>query len=256
MRGGAVGVAFCLIALAGLCAQRSDAELAAAGNLRVSFSGELKPRVLPRAKAAPISVRIGGRIFTTDKSDPPSLERIEIALNRDGRIDPKALPSCTAERIQPATTETALRVCGAAKVGEGSFSAAVAIPGQAPFPSRGDVTAFNGREHGRPVILLHIFGTEPVPTSLTVPLRITRGKGQFGTVLRGDLPSVDSNVGFVTGISLRLGGGRRSRPYLAAGCPALDGSSLAVFSLARVSFAFAGTKTLRSTLLRSCRAIG
>lgn len=234
----------------------AQGETAAGGSLRVSFAGSLSPKALPRQGSAPISVRIGGRISTTDGTDPPPLQTIEIALNRSGRLNPKALPICRIDLIQPATTEEAIRACKSSKVGDGSFSAAVAIPGQAPFPSLGQVTAFNGRKGGHPVILLHIYGTEPVPTSLTVPLGMSRGKGSFGLVLRGSLPSVSSNIGFVTGVSLRLGNRRRSHPYLSAGCPAPKGFSGAVFPLVRASFAFADGRTLRSTLVRSCRAQG
>lgn len=233
------------------------AETVPHGKLRVSFSGKLQPKRLPRAGKAPVSVQLGGRIYTTDGSDPPGLRRLQIAINGNGRLDPAAVPRCRLQDIQPASTEYAQRVCGAAKVGEGSFSAAVAIPGQAPYPSRGTVTAFNGSEGGRPVIYLHIYGTRPLPTSFTLPLQIRKGHGTFGTVLTGSLPSVDVHVGFVTGISLRLDGGasrRDAHPYLSAGCPAPKGFPGAVFPLAKVSFAFAEGPTLGTTLVRSCRA--
>lgn len=237
---------------------QAQAETVPHGKLRVAFSGKLSPQRLPRRGAAPVSVELGGRIYTTDGSDPPGLRRLEIAINRNGRLDPGAIPVCRLEEIQPASTEYARRVCGAAQVGEGSFSAAVAIPEQAPYPSRGTVTAFNGREGGRPVILLHIYGTKPLPTSFTLALRVGRAHGQFGTLLQGQLPSVDAHVGFVTGISLRLdrSAGSSARPYLSAGCPAPKGFSLAPFPLARASFAFAGGPTLSSTLVRTCRARG
>jgi len=233
-------------------------DLAQKGNLRVAFSGALNPKRLPRSGRKPVSVQIGGAITTTDGSLPPTFNHLEIALNNKGRLDPGALPTCRASEIQPSTTAYALQVCGRARVGEGTFDAAVAIPEQAPFPSVGEVVAFNGIEHGRPVILLHIYGTTPVPTSLTVPLAIKRGKGEFGTVLSGDMPSVDAKVGFVKGISLRLDRkvGRGGRAYLSAGCPAPKGFPGAVFSLAKVAFSFGGGRTLRSTLVRNCRAIG
>lgn len=239
-------------------AHSARAETAQAGNLRVAFNGALSPKKLPRRGVAPVSVELGGRIATTDGSDPPALSGIEIAINRAGRLDPKALPSCSLERIQPASTAYARRVCAAARVGEGSFSASIAIPEQSPYPSQGTVTAFNGREGGRPVVLLHIYGTEPVPTSFTLPLSMSRGRGRFGTVLRGELPGIDAHVSYVTGISLRLGGPPRARrrPYLSAGCPAPKGSSLAVFPLARASFSFTGGPTLSQTLIRSCTARG
>jgi hypothetical protein len=240
------------------CPLSARAEIAQKGNLRVSFNGALSPKKLPRRGVAPISVELGGRITTTDGSDPPALSGIEIAINRAGRLDPEALPACSLEQVQPASTAYARRVCAAARVGGGSFSASIAIPEQSPYPSRGTVTAFNGRDSGRPVVLLHIYGTEPVPTSFTLPLTMSRGHGTFGTVLRGKLPGIDAHVGFVTGISLRLGSPPRSagRPYLSAGCPAPKGFSLAVFPLARASFSFAAGPTLSRTLVRSCRARG
>ena len=48
----------------------------------------------------------------------------------------------------------------------------VQIPEQVPYPSRGRIDAFNGRYHGRPAILLHVYGTDPAPASYTLPLAI------------------------------------------------------------------------------------
>ena len=251
-----------LAALAGLAvvaaAGAATDDIAQKGTLRVSFSGSLKPKKLPRAGVAPVAVSLGGEISTTDGADPPGLRRIELAINRNGRLDPKALPACRLERIQPSSTAYARQACAASLVGEGTFSATVSIPEQSPFPSTGTVTAFNGVEDGKPVIFLHIYGTEPLPASFTLPLSIKRTSGTFGTVLRGALPSVDIHVGFVRGIELRLDGGKREgkSSYLTAGCPAPKDFPGAVFPLARASFSFAGGPTLSSTLIRNCTARG
>lgn len=230
-------------------------EVAQKGNLRVNFSGSFSPKKLPRDGFAPIGVSLGGNITTTDGADPPGLGRIEIAINRHGHLDPTALPTCSLDQIQPASTAYARRVCRRARVGEGRFNAAVSIPEQAPYPSAGVVTAFNGVEHGRPVVFLHIYGTEPLPTSFTLPLSISRGKGTFGTILRGTLPSVDAHVGFVTGLTLTLNRvSRRGKSYLSAGCPAPKGFSGAVFPLLRASFLFNEGPTLSESLVRRCRA--
>jgi hypothetical protein len=250
--------AFALLLLFGITSVPAASEVVQRGTLRVSFSGGLSPKKLPRHGGAPISVEIGGRISTTDGTDPPGLSRIEIAINRRGHLDPSALPSCRLDQIQPASTGYARRICAGAMVGEGSFNAAVIIPEQSPYPSHGAVTAFNGVVHGHPVVLLHIYGTEPLPTSFTLPLSIARGHGNFGVVLSGSLPSVDVHVGFVTGISLRLDGrhGRSNRHYLSAGCPAPDGFTSAIFPLARASFSFIGAPALRSTVISTCSARG
>lgn len=239
----------------------SQAEVAQKGSLRVSFEGRISPHALPRHGAAPITVSLGGQISSTAKGrKPPQLRTIRVAINRNGRLDMTGLPTCRYDDVQPSTTVNAMAACGRAKVGEGTFSADVLIPEQSPFPSKGEVTVFNGTEGGKPVLFAHVYGTVPVPTSYTLPLRITKAKGTFGTVLSASLPEVTSDVAFVTGLRLTLQ--RRfsyrgeARSFLSAGCPAPRGFGGASFPLARASFGFAGGKTLSSTLTRSCSALG
>jgi hypothetical protein len=251
----ALGTAVTLLGAVGL----SQAEIVQQGGVRISFQGEIVPRTLPRDGVAPVAVGVRGQIQSRHDSRPPSLRRLDIAINRHGRLDYKGLPVCPLARIQPATTQNALAACRSSLVGRGSFSANVAIPQQSPFPSKGKLLAFNGREGGRPVIFAHIYGTQPVPTSLTLPLRIaTIRKGAFGTLLSTSLPRVTSNIAFVTGITLRLERRfrfrGRSHSYLAAGCPAPRGFSSVLFPLLRASFAFRGGRTLRTVLTRGCTA--
>lgn len=238
----------------------ASAETVRIGTLQVAFSGGLSPRSLPREGTAPISVHIGGHVSTTDGSSPPQLRRITIEINRNGRLDYVGLPACSLRRIQPSTNEGALNACRGALVGEGRFSAEVKLPQQAPFPSRGKVLAFNGRDHGRPVVFAHVYGTEPIPTSYTLTMAIKRASGTFGTKLLVFLPEVTSDVGFVTGIDMTLRRGFSYRgkrhSYLSAGCPAPKGFPRTSFPLARISFAFAGRKPLGTTLTRNCRARG
>lgn len=234
------------------------AEVAQKGTLRVSFAGKISPTALPRSGAIPIAVTVGGQVTTTDGSVPPQLQGIEIAVNRAGRFDPQSLPSCTYAQVQPSTTAAAQAACGSAKIGEGSFAANVVIPEQSPFPSQGKIVAFNGVEKGKPVIFAHVYGTVPVPLSYTIVLRMTRGKGRWGTVLRATLPEVTTDVAYITGISLTLDrrfvSGGKTRGYVSAGCPAPPGFSAAIFPLARASFSFGAVGTLASTINRSCRA--
>jgi len=243
--------------LVALAAAVAHAETVRKGTLQVAFAGSLSPKSLPREGAAPISVRVGGHVSTTDGSSPPQLRRITIEINRNGRLDYRGLPTCTLRQVQPSTNEGALNACRAALVGEGRFSAEVKLPQQAPFPSDGKVLAFNGLERGRPVIFAHVYGTEPIPTSYTLTMEIEQAPGTFGTRLDISLPEVTSDVGFVTGIDLTLKrnftyrGKRHS--YLSAGCPAPKGFPGAVFPLARVSFAFAGRQPIGTTMTRNCK---
>ena len=248
----ALGIALCLT-----CGAQAG-EIAQKGSLRVTFSGELNPQKLPRKGLAPIAVSVGGQVSTTDRSQPPQLRQIKIAINKAGHFDYRGLPACKLDEIQPATTQNALAACGPSKVGTGSFSAAVSIPGQTPFPSKGKTIAFYGTEGGHPAIFAHIYGTSPVPTSFTLPLRIGHAKGTFATTLSVSLPHVTGKAGFITGIELNLHRTYtykgKAHSFLSAGCPAPKGFARAVFPLARASFGFSGGKTLSSVLMRDCRA--
>jgi DNA-binding beta-propeller fold protein YncE len=230
------------------------------GPVRVNFDGKLTPHALPRHGTAPVGIAVDARISGTKGGTPPQLRRIAIEINRNGHFSPKGLPICEERDIQPSTTDGARAACGAALVGEGHFSANVKLPQQSPFPSSGKVLVFNGRLHGKPAILAHIYGTQPAPTSYVLPFSIRDSRGTYGTVLETSLPHATGNWGFVTGLEMKLHrsfryhGKRRS--YLSAGCPAPAGFPGAAFPLARTSFAFAGGMTLVSILNRSCRARG
>jgi DNA-binding beta-propeller fold protein YncE len=233
----------------------SASEVFQRGRVRIKVDGDLAPTALPRHGAAGVHVSLDAQISATDGDTPPQLRRIEIAINRSGHFEPRGLPVCRLGEIQPASSAGALAACRGSLVGQGSFSADVKLPEQSPFPSVGKVLAFNGVLHGRPVILAHVFGTKPVPTSFTLPFAIGTSKGTYGTVLRASVPAASG--GFITGLRLRLGrsfhaAGRR-RSYISAGCPAPAGFPGALFPLARTSFAFAGGPELTSVLARTCR---
>ncbi len=229
------------------------------GPVRVSFDGKLIPKALPRTGSAPVRVAVAARIGSSHGGTPPQLRTMSIAINRFGHFFFQGLPVCSLRAIQPSTTENALAACRSSLVGEGHFSAKVLLAQQSPFPAEGKVYAFNGSLHGKPAILAHVYGTDPVPTSFTLPFTIERGKGTFGTVLRASLPSVTGDSGYITGLSLNLGRSFRyhgkARSYLTASCPAPKGFPGAVFPFAKASFAFKG-RTVSSTLTRNCKVGG
>jgi hypothetical protein len=244
-----------VLAVAGL----ARAEVVQRDHLRVSFEGELTPHTLPRSGEAPVKVAVGGKITTTNGSNPPQLRTVSIAINRNGHLAVGGLPVCRIQQIQPASNAGALEACRDSLVGEGSFSANVLLPSQAPFPSAGKVLAFNGAFHGKPAILAHVYGTQPAPTSYTLPFQVIPTKGTFGTTLEASLPQVTSEWGYVTGLSLTLGRTFRYRgkahSYLSGSCPAPAGFPGATFPLAQASFGFPG-HTLTSILTRSCKVRG
>jgi hypothetical protein len=231
-------------------------ELRQLGNLRINFSGSFSPHSLPRDRPAPLTIHVGGAISTTDGTHPPALRKIEIELNRNGRISTEGLPACTSASLQSTTAEAAMARCGPALVGHGHFNADVDFP--TPFPAAGSILAFNGRHGGHQALLLHLYGTAPVQTTFVLPLTIThRSKGQFGTILSAPIPTLAGGVGSVSEIDLTIGrsytyrGQRRS--FISASCAAPAGFTAAIFSLARGNFYFVGGKKIQTTLARDCR---
>jgi hypothetical protein len=243
--------------LGGSVTALANADVVQKGGIRVSFEGSLTPHALPRQGSAPVKVAVGAKVSATAGQPPPQLRRISIAINSNGHFDPAGLPICPLREIQPSTTADALAACGSSLVGEGRFAADVIFSQQAPYPAAGKIYAFNSRLHGRPAILAHVYGTEPVPTSFTLIFELRSTKGTYGTTLVASLPEATGNAGYITGLSLTLGRSfsahGTSHSYLTAGCPAPEGFPGATFPFAHASFAFA-TGTLTSTLTRSCKA--
>jgi hypothetical protein len=257
-RKAAVGLAGIIcIALASL----AQGDVVQQGNARISFKGELRPHTLPRDGTVPVQVSVGATISGVEGKPAPQLRRIKIAINRNGHLNTSGLPVCKFDEIQPSSTEDALRACGDSLVGDGYFTAKVFVKGQSRFPSSGKMYAFNARIHGRPAILGHVYGLDPVPTSFTIPFELRpASKGTYGLFLTTSFPGVVDAGGYVTGISLKLGrkfsARGRAQSYLSAGCPAPKGVPRASFKFAQAEFSFSGGKTIRSTLTRSCRARG
>lgn len=247
-----LGLLLCLATIGAVIAS-AGAEVVQKGDVRVKFEGGIAPKALPRVGATPVRVVVGAKVTALKASDPPRLRKISIAINRAGKFDPGALPVCTVADIQPSTTADALKACGSSLVGAGAFAAKVLLPQQASFPAAGKLYAFNGRFHGRPAILAHVYGTEPVPTSFTLPFVMTTRKGELGTVLSASLAEATGKAGYITKLSLDLDGasGPGKTAYLSASCPAPAGFGGATFSFAKATFDF-GATTLESTLTRNC----
>jgi hypothetical protein len=247
-----------LVAFALLGAGLAQAELSQDGNVRISFSGNFTPRSLPRGHLAPVTVEIRGAISTTDGSHPPAVQRVEVALNRNGKLTTQGLPECSGPLLQSTSTETALERCRPALVGRGSFGAEVELGGNGPVFATGKTLAFYGKSGGKRALFLHLYITTPVRATFVLPLTISQRRGgHFGTVLAAKIPSLAAGLGSVTKLDLTIGReySYRGRPrsFLSASCPAPAGFTGVPFSLSRGSFYFAGGRKIDVTLSRDCR---
>lgn len=255
--GGAV--AFASVLLLGLGVAIAGTVITQQGTLRVTVTGKVSPHALPRSGVAPIAVSVGGQVSTTDQSFPPQLRQLRIEINRNGRLDYRGLPVCSLDRIQPSTNSRALSACRPALVGQGTFSAYIVLKGQEPYPSSGRLLVFNGREHGKQVLLGHIYISRPFASSFVITFAIaSRRHGQFATTLTANLAKALGSRRYLTGIEMTLSRHfsyrGKAHSYLSAGCPAPKGFPGAVFPFARTSFSFASGRSLTSVLTSDCSA--
>jgi hypothetical protein len=256
-----VAAAIALFAVGTVAAAFAQAEVVQKGSVRVSASAELAPQRLPRHGRLPISVSFAGRISTTNATEPPRLESLQIAINRNGILNTHGLPDCPAEKISTASSTRALGACRKALVGQGRFLVDVHLAGQEPYPTVGRLLVFNGRRGGRPALLGHIYSARPFATSFVIPFLIrTIGRGTYGTELSAQFPPSFGHWGSVTGLEMKLSrrysyrGSRRS--FASAGCPLPDGLPSASFRLARTRFGFAGGTSVSVNQVATCKARG
>jgi hypothetical protein len=258
MRRLAIPILLTIAALVGVAATASG-ELTQEGNLRLAFNGSIAPKKLPRKLAAPVRMEVSGSIRTADGNQPPELRKISIAFNRFGIVSTLGLPTCDPGDLEQTTSKGALAACHDALVGHGSFRAYVNFPGESPVAVVGEALAFNSTENGKPSLLLHVYGAQPVQVTFVVPFTIRHVKsGTFGTVFTARIPKIAARSGYVTNLSLtfdrRYTYRGRQRSFLSARCAVPVGIPGAVFTLARGSFVFSNGQHLSSALARNCWA--
>src|SRR5258707_875855 len=154
-----------------------------------------------------------------------------------GLLQAGGLGVCDLRGLEPASTARALSSCGNALIGSGQFWANIVLPDQGAYPTQGRLLIFNGKEHGRPVILTHIYTTHPFDSSFVIPFSIRHvSKGPYGTELRASLPQALGTWGYLDRIKLTL---RRNYTYegkrlsyFNSACPAPGKAKRASFPLA------------------------
>jgi hypothetical protein len=258
MQSGLRWVATAAIAIVG-AATVAHADVFDGANVRATFDGWLTPKALPRTDPVPVQLHLKGSLKTSNGEQPPALRRVVIALNRHGKVSTKGLPVCVKSSISAATTRQALNVCRDALIGQGRFNAHVVLPAHSPFPARGRILAFHSKRDGKHVILVHIFGTDPLPTSQVLTLTFTRPEnpGAFGTFLSLRLPKLRDDWGHVTGFRMTL---RRRYTYrdkirgvFSASCAAPRGFHVGIFVAAKGTYYLADGRVLSRTITGVCR---
>jgi hypothetical protein len=234
----------------------SAAAVVQQGNLRITLRSQVMPYKLPRTRPAPIAVFVAGHVAAVHGGVPDQLQRLTVNVNRHAILRYRGLPVCRIPEVQASTTDRALNSCGSAIVGSGQFWARIVLPEQGAYRTRGRLLIFNGRHHGHPALLAHIFTDDPFPSAFVIVFGVRDLKrGRYGTQLSASLPGALGDWGYVDRIKLTLKrkysrGGRRLSFFNAA-CPAIRGADRASFHLAYATFAFAH-RNISADVTKSC----
>ena len=255
-RGGraAAVVAGAMIVLAS--ASLARATTLQSGDLRITVLAQIAPFKLPRTGTAPISALVSGHVEEPHGGIPPQLQQMRILVNRHALLQSEGLPVCPIGRIQPSSTSRALSKCGDALIGSGRFWASIVLPEQGSYPTHGRLLIFNGRLHGHQAILAHIYTRDPFDSSFIVAFAISKvSRGPYGTELTASLPESLGEWGYVDRIKLTLEREYlfkgRELSYFNAGCPALKGTRLTPYPLAKATLGFA-EETITATVTKRC----
>jgi hypothetical protein len=114
------------------------------GDIVVEAEGGFAPKALPPHHDAPITLHGGGSISTASGELPPILKELTLLFDRHGSVETTGLAVCTKGRLAATTVAAARAACPNAIVGEGSGTAIVKFPEQAPIRAASPITLFNG----------------------------------------------------------------------------------------------------------------
>jgi len=177
-----------------------------AGNIEATFGGGLSPKALPKSgPGAPITLKLEGKMKTTDGTHLAPVDTISLDFDKAGKIFAKGLPTCTVGKIESTLTAQAKSSCGKALVGTGKVTADIALPEQAPFSASGPLLIFNGPpKGGQPSLILHVYAKVPAPTTFVVPVKISKASGKYGTNAFIKVPKIVSGDGSVTSFNAKI----------------------------------------------------
>jgi len=239
------------VAVAGI-ATADKPTIVQVGNLRLTLNGGFTPKKLPKkGKPAPISLNVEGKIEALDGTQPPALKEVVVETDKNGSIDVKDLPKCTAGKLQAQDTAHAKKICEKAIIGEGKTDVEVGFPEQKPFLANSKLLAFNGgTSSGKTTIYIHAYLSSPVSAAVVTTVKISKiHNGRYGTKSIASIPKIAGGYGSVREFQLKFTRGFNNTPFLFANCP--DGKLQA-----KATSVFADGSRLTGSFVRTCTPKG
>jgi hypothetical protein len=168
---------------------------------------KFSPKKLPKAALAPTVLKVTTKTSTTTSANgvPAPAVRAVVDFDKNVALFTKGIPTCDPAELQNTSTEIALAACGKAKIGSGNGSALLPV-GTTVYTEPTTVTAFNGvPQGGKPVVLLHAYGSAPVQTTLVLVGAVSNyGKEGYGPRLDIGIPLLAGGSGALTDFQVTI----------------------------------------------------
>jgi hypothetical protein len=171
-----------------------------------SIEASVSPKGLYKKTASPasLSVEVVTGSTTAANGVPSPATHDVIDFDQNLSLATKGLPTCNAAKLQNTTTEAAEKACGEAIIGKGN--AITLLPLGTLYTEPVKVTAFNGvPQGGKPVVLLHAYGVNPVQTTLVLTGVVSDyNKEGYGPRLDVTIPPLAGGFGAITDFKVKI----------------------------------------------------
>jgi hypothetical protein len=212
------------VAVAGI-ASAEKPTIVRAGNLVITLNGGFTPKALPKKEMAGITLNVSGKIATADGKHPPALREVVVETDKNGAINAKGLPVCTASKLQAQDTGNAEKACPDAIVGTGQTVAEIEFAEQPPIDVTSKLIAFNGGvKGGTTTIFIHAYLSSPVSAAIVTTVKVSKiSNGRYGTKSIASIPVIAGGNGSVKSFNLTIKRDftykGKKQHYLLAKCP-------------------------------------
>jgi hypothetical protein len=219
-----------------------------------SMGSQIKPKKLSKTTYTAGSLEVTTLVTNPNRTGgvPVPAERAVVDFDKNSKIFTKGIPTCDPAKLQNTSTEVALQLCGKAKIGGGTASALLPV-GPTIYTVNQVVTAFNGiPQGGKPVVILHTYGTSPIQTTLVLVGPVTNiNKEGYGPRIDLVIPKIAGGTGALTGFNVTI-----NKKYKYKGKPATFISAKCPNSKklkSRGAFTFADGETATAKYTQTCK---
>lgn len=214
----------------------------------------ITPKKLGKKTFTPAALEVTTQLRSTTAANgvPVPTTLVSLDFDKNAKIFTKGVPTCDASKLQNVSTEIAEQACGNAKIGSGKATALLPA-GTQVFTVNQTVTAFNGvPQGGKPVVLLHTYGTTPIQTALVLVGVVSNfNKEGYGPRLDLTVPLIAGGTGALTDFSVKIDKKYKYKgkpvSFISAKCP--NSKKLKTRSV----FTFKDGQTSNPTSVQTCK---